>query len=381
MPTKTDVSEPITDDAAQEVGGEAVDESLQEELTDPSSAGDGGTEAASVSEDSDSGSGSDSVESPDDWRQQYEQLGFQNFETPEEAQTRALEALRLERERRQQAEEQMAYMRAIHSRLDTVAPAGTQAQSQPEQTQADADADALASLAKGWVELDSALYAKYVIEDENGRRWKEGTPPEARARLEKNLAEHYEASQRWAEIIGNPRRLSEAIDKRVERMMSDRLTTQLSERDQQLAEQRAEQDFLAANQWIYERDPVTGGQAYDGSGNPILSRDGQRLIQFFHAAGEKGLTRFSDRIEWAMDKYQVEVFRRQQAPAQQRQQAAAVATQQRQRMLGRAAVAPPNAQQTVVSGVSNGLASPPTGSRNMSATLQAIAELKEEGYA
>ena len=311
----------------------------------------------------------------DEWRQAYEELGFQGVETPEEAQQRAIEALRQRTDALREAQEQIAYMRSLHARLDR----GNESQAVASAAEPQADPDPFDKASQGWGDVDVNQIAQYITQDENGNRaWRDDTPPEIREQWSQQERRRIE----WAQVISDPRRLSSAIDSRVNRMLADRLDGVLSERDTQMMDRQAENEFFSQHgSWIYERDPVTNGIAVDLHGNPKLSLDGQRFASALKNVRDAGVARVQDQLNLAYNTFQAMKMNTQSAPLQQRQQAQAAIQQNRRSMLGRTNPSAGKAsQQTVVAGVSDGLGSEPTGGKRMSATRRAMMELKEEGY-
>lgn len=314
----------------------------------------------------------DPVEDVNAWRRPYEELGFSEIETREDAQQRAIEKIQQQQELLREAQEQAHYYRSMAHQFGQ----GSK-ESQPPAPESGVALDPFDRLASEWVDLDANMLTRYVTQDESGvAKWREDTPPDLREQWGKAEGKR----QEWLQMISDPRKLSQAIDQRVSRLMEDRLNGALSERDTQMEDRMVEEQFLANNPWIYDRDPATKQILLGWDGKEKVSREGQRFLSALNHVREQGVTRISSSLELAMDRFRAQQLSAQQAPAQQRESVQPVIQQQRRQMLG---VTNPNAgsasQQTVVDGINNGRGAETTGQKRKSAVRQAFEALAEEG--
>jgi hypothetical protein len=309
---------------------------------------------------------------PDAWRKSYEELGFQNLESPEQAQQRMIEAFRQRDEQLREAREQVRYMQSVHSRLESLGGSSPQPPSAPA---ASKPSDPLTELTSGWQEPDRELIAQYVVTGEDGQpAWRSDTPAEIRAQVDQ-----YKVKQAaWHKILNDPRQLDQVLNQRVERMLAERLDETLTQRDTQTADQRAEQQFLTENHWLYERDPVTGGTAVDpNTGRPMLSREGHQFTKALHRVRESGVSRRSDQLELALAMHRSQQSQARQAPAQQRATVQPTVDQQRAAMLGRTNQRP--AKPTTAAGITDGAGASRTGAKRESLGVSLVNDLIEEG--
>lgn len=342
---------------------------VQAEVTEPEAGSVAEAEGALDDQASDraADSGVQAEESQEDWRRPYEELGFQGVETPEEAQQRLAEAYRREREQREEAERQAKYYQSIQAQLTD--RTGT---AQPEQQEAQSQetpSGVIEALASKWQEPSPTALERYITRDENGQ---EKFTPDAPEEFRRQVMEYAEQRQQWAQVISNPKSFAEAIDQRLEAVLASRVTDTLSQHEQHRADQQAEEEFFAQNDWLFERDPVTG----QPTNRP--TRDGQMFGQFLREAGSMGIQSRSQQLRVAMAMYQAQKSQAAQAPEQARQSARPVADQQRRKMLGAKNGQP--SKPTTAAGVSDGPASKPTGANRMSLGERLVNDLQEEGY-
>ncbi len=106
------------------------------------------------------------------WRRPYEELGFGDLESPEQAQQRAIEALRVRNEENRRLSEQLRYMQSIETRLGAVQQPQPAAPAQPA-------GDRLSQFAQKWTAPNSDVLAKYIVVGEDGSRaLRDDAPPE-----------------------------------------------------------------------------------------------------------------------------------------------------------------------------------------------------------
>lgn len=302
------------------------------------------------------------AEEPDDsWRQPYEELGFADVETPEQANTRLMDAYRLERQRREEAQHQAKYYQTIHTQLST----RDQPQAEPVAKQ---PSGVLDSFSSNWIELNEKMLSEYVTKDAEGNSI---FTPDAPEELRQQVHQFRQQKAQWSEVIGDPRKFAQAIDERLEAKLTDRVTGVLSQRDEQQADQRAEQEFLAQNDWLFVRDPVTG-QASDQ-----LTSEGLRFSKMLQGVAQAGVQRRSDQLQFALDRYNSQRAAAQQAPAAQRLGVQPTIQQQRMKALGVKNGSP--AKPRAMAGVSDGPGGGPSGVNRMSLGQRLVAELQDEG--
>lgn len=309
---------------------------------------------------------------PDAWRKSYEELGFQNLQSPEQAHARMVEAFRQRDEQLRDAQERLRYMQSMHSRIDSLS--GHSPQASAEIPKPAEPSDLLSELSSGWVEPDRELVSQYVVTGEDGSpAWRSDTPAELR-----NQVEQYKLKQAaYHKVLADPRKLDEAINQRVERLLSTRLDGVLSERDTKSADRQAEEHFFAENNWVFERDPISGGVAIDPlSGHPVLSRDGKQFTAALQRVRESGVGRLGDQLQFALAIHRSQQTQTRQAPAQQRAAAQPTIEQQRTAMLGRTNRTP--AKPLTAAGLTDGPGASRTGARRESWGASLVSDLLEE---
>ena len=334
---------------------------------------DGGTDATtatSADAETVSADGQASGGDQESWRQRYERLGFQDLETPEQAQQRMFDAYERQNEELRRAQEEARYMRAIQSRLDAVSPSSQS--HQPAQPEQPADATALGKFTNDWPEINHSVVSRYVVQDEDGNpQWKPDTPADIRAQVDQLHSRKAE----WVESLSDPRFFQRAVSEQVEAIISERLSGELEQRDTMREDQMAETQFMSENDWIFQKDPVTGTIAVDYDGNKQLSSEGKRFANALQEAKSMGISRKRDLLNAAMRFYRASKADIQQAPATARQNVAGDIAARRQAVLG--ATNPAPAKPTTAAGITD------VGSDNkqprMSAAARAIHALKEEG--
>lgn len=362
MSTTEAADQASQDPVAEAVEAPATDEAVVEQpdaidSADTTDAGDTQVEPAADSEQADAAASNE-------WRQAYDELGFQNVETPEEAQQRLMEAYRREREQRAEAERQARYYQTVHTRLSEPQQPAAEAPQQEESSGGIID-----SLASKWQELSPTAIERYITKDENGN---EKFTPDAPEEFRRQVMDYAENRQQWSQVLANPKKFAEAIDQRLEAVLASRVTDTLTQREQEIADRQAEDQFFSENDWLFERDPVTG----EVTDRP--TKDGRMFGQFLRSAASMNIQRRSDQLRVAMAMFQAQKSQAAQAPQQARQAAETEAASQRKKMLGVKNTHP--ARPTAAAGVSDGPAAKPTGAKRMSLGQRVVGDLQEEGY-
>lgn len=347
LETNNEQQDTVTDDAEAGITDEPSDV--------------GSTEAADTLEPSDQ---TDTASDDDAWRAPYRELGFENIETPEQAQERLLQAYRNERQQRAEAQRQAQYYQSVQAQLATRETVPT-----AQSPASDTPSGVIDSFSSNWIDINEKLLSEYVTRDEDGHAV---FRPDAPEELRQQVLKFRQQKEQWGEVLSDPRQFAKAVDERLEAMLADRVTGVISERETKHADQTAEEQFFSENDWIFERDPLTG----QSTNRP--TRDGRRFGQALRHAAEMGIARRSDQLRTAMALFQAEQQQVAQAPAVARHTAQQVANQQRQQMLGRTNTAP--SRQSTAAGVSDGPAGLPTGSAQVSRAQRIVTELQDEGY-
>jgi hypothetical protein len=352
--TNTPDSAPVNEDAIESTPNDSMEAVV-------------GDDNAAVTDDA-----AESRPDPDAWRQPYEELGFQNLESPEQAQQRMVEAFRQRDEQLREAQERLRYMQSIHSRIDNLG--GQSAHASAKDSQPAEPSDLLTELTTGWIEPDRELVSQYIVTGEDGRStWAPDTPTELKAQVEAYKLK--KAS--WIKVLDDPRKLDQAITQRVERMLSQRLDETLSQRDTMTEDARVEQQFFSENEWLFDRDPLTDGPAIDpATGTPRLTREGRLFSDALKRVKNSGVTRRKDQIDMAMALFNSQQSQTRQAPAQQRATAQPTIAEQRASMLGRTNARP--AKPTSSAGINDGKGAHRTGESRESWGASLVKGLFEE---
>lgn len=357
----------MVNDAANAADNAALD-SVADDALDSATA-DGTTDSVAAEDDADDGDSSlgatDGSQEPVDanaWRRPYEDLGFGDLESPEQAQQRAIEALRNRNEENRRLSEQLRYMQSIESRLGAVQP-------QPPAALQQQAGDRLSQFAQKWTVPNAEVLSRYTVVEDGVRRLSDDAPPE----LVEQVNNYRRQQVEWSTTIGNPQEFDRLINERVERLVTDRLEGELSRRTQEQTEQQYLDQFYNENRWLFTVDPVTNQQTSQ------FSRDGQMFQRFYQEGANMGITSNRALHEFAHAKYLATKAQTQQHPAQQRQAAAPVVQDQRAKMLGRTNKTPKT--QTVVAGANDGPGGNRTGQSRESFGRQIFEELVEQGMA
>lgn len=128
----------------------------------------------------------------------------------------------------------------------------------------------------------------------NGRwywDWKDNTPGEL-----KDTAERYvEYHDKWKDdILQKPQEvLPQVIEKEFDRLFVDRYGALMNQYQQQAEQQGKMQNAANINQrnadWVYQRNPDTGEFYRDGTGQLILTREGEQVIGHIHSLRQQGI--------------------------------------------------------------------------------------------
>jgi len=379
------VEDTTNDDAIDNETDVVVDDAIDQ--TDVASVDDQAVDAVDDNAIDEVGVGANATDdsAADDWQAPYRELGFENLESPEQAQQRVMESLRQERMRAQEAVQQARYFQTAYTNhVGQASPAQPDTPTAPEQP-----SSLFAQMASDWPEIAQDEIDPFIEKDDNGRAtgWKNGTPPSL---IEKSNA-YIRARAKWDEVVSDPRRLSEAIEQQFQTMLDSHLDGRLEQREQVTTEQRAEQEFLTSNSdWLYEKDPYSG----QPSNQPTAA--GRHFHSIFESTKEQyGVTNMAKRIQLA-----TQLFQAQQAaagitpnqpaaapvparpatvPAGQQQPAATqtTAADVRRQMLGQRNGAP--ARPTSAAGVNDGPGGSPAGASRMSYGQLVASGMKQEG--
>lgn len=346
-----------------------MDVSLVDDVVETSGAGDGGMDAVPVGDAA--AVMDDAAVSPLDnaWRTPYESLGFKDIDSPEQAQTRMIDAYRQRDDQLREAQERIRYMQSLHSRIDNLSGGTGQSPAAPA-----GPTDTLNKFSSEWVVPNLDLVRRYVTEQEGEPTiWNSDAPLE----LRKQVDAYHLQKEEWKNVLDDPRQLDKAINERVERMLSERLEGVLTERDTRSADQQAEQKFFTDNDWLFARDPVSGGAYVDPmTGKAALSPDGQQFFSSFRSVRDSGVSRVTDQLNFALALHRQQQTQARQAPTQQRVTAQPTVEQKRAEMLGRTNKTP--ARPTTSAGLTDGPGASRTGAKRESFGASLVAQLVEE---
>jgi len=363
----------LVDDESQVIDGAAAETTTEPTPnvddaatgTDANSGTDANTVPSATTDAADPGTAEPVADTANDWRAQYEELGFQDLETPEQAHQRLVESYRRERQRADQATEQAQYHQALVARLGQTNPTEAAAPSAPAPD--DANETVFGRFTKKWVDVDRETIAEFVITDDDGNTtWKPNTPPE----LINQVHEAQKAQRKWNDVIQDPRQLEQAISQKVESLVGDRLNSALSERESMTAESTVEKQFLAENQWLYAVDPITNRPTNQPS------PEGRVFGAHYQRAVELGIPTKAAQLEYAIALYQSSQRTANPAPVPgNQQQTQQVIDQRRREMLGQTNTRP--AAPTTAAGITDGKGSQPAGESRMSFGQSVAAGMKE----
>lgn len=346
-----------------------MDVSLVDDVVETSGAGDGGMDAVPVGDAAAVMDDAAASQSSDAWRTPYESLGFKDIDSPEQAQTRMIDAYRQRDDQLREAQERIRYMQSLHSRIDNLNGGTGQSPAAPVEP-----IDTLSKFSSGWEVPDREVLAQYVMTGEDGETtWKPNAPEE----LRKQVSAYQIKQAEWQRVLDDPRQLDKAINERVERMLSERLEGVLTERDTRSADQQAEQKFFTDNDWLFARDPVSGGAYVDPmTGKAALSPDGQQFFSSFRSVRDSGVSRVTDQLNFALALHRQQQTQARQAPTQQRVTVQPTIEQKRAEMLGRTNKTP--ARPTTSAGLTDGPGASRTGAKRESFGASLVAQLVEE---
>lgn len=219
------------------------------------------------------GSGEPSSEPSPDPLAAYRELGFQNVETPEEANQRLMQAYR----------QQMADVEALRRQqeeLKTLAQYGNQYLQQLQQPQQQQQTPQQPDSWWSPPQVDTELLSRFRVTDAEGRmQWRQDTPPEIRAQAEA----HERYLEQWAErLVREPQKvLPEIIEKEFDRLFEERYSQRVN---QEYTSQRLQQIQQENAEWLYEKDPRSGQVARNPDGTYRLTPAGQAALHFANEA-------------------------------------------------------------------------------------------------
>lgn len=302
----------------------------------------------------------DAAQSDERWQRTLEEAGFKDFNDVNTAVERAVESMRqkenqvqdLARQVKFYQDQAQAYSGRTYEQATPQQPSGSAAQD---------DRDAFSKLVDGWV--DPASVDRYLVDAENGRAFVDNIDEETKQHVmgvDKKV-------RQWQELLSDPRRFAEAVDSRVERMISEKFEASFEEKQTAQQEQTTIDRFINENaNWLYQRDPVTGDFIVDPvTSEFVYSEHGNQFLQHMDSVRNDGITSVSKQIHWAQ-----RAMGGVPAPASQPAQQAAPqqtpeeqAQAQRQAMRGRTNQA--KSRQREFNGVTPERASQPTGESQM----------------
>lgn len=223
-------------------------------------------------DDSDDFESPETVETPDPLAP-YRELGFENVETPEEANQRLMQAYR----------QQMADVEALRRQqqeLQTLAQYGNQYLQQLQQPQQQSQAPQQDDNWWNPPQVDIDLVSRFRVRDAEGNmRWREDTPPDVRAQAEA----HEKYIEDWAErLVREPHKvLPEIMQREFDRLFEERYSQRVNE---QYTAQRLHQIQQENAEWLYEKDPRTGQVARQPDGSYRMTPAGQAALHFAQEA-------------------------------------------------------------------------------------------------
>lgn len=242
-----------------------------------------------------------------------QELGFEDVEDEEEAFDRLVQAYRM------QGEQQKLLGEQVQAALEEL----RRQPAQPAQPSQPAAPD------KWWnpPEVDLTTVQNYRTPDGG---WKPETPIDVRQQAE--AAQRY--YDKWAnDLVRRPNEVLTPIMRQEAKRVYEEMFGQVNS---QQREQQAKERIFSENQWLFEKDPVTGKP------NPArLSQEGELLNQHFIVAQEKGLS-FEDAWDYAHSKHQLAKLLAAQKPPETEKEVAQVNEEKKRELLSRAGGATPN---------------------------------------
>ncbi|MGH7127570.1 MAG: hypothetical protein ACREIV_03310 [Planctomycetaceae bacterium] len=252
---------------------------------------------------------------PSSFIERLAEFGFENVETPEDAQERLLESYR-------QLQEQIETARGEARQFRDLAEYGNEylklardpelrdvleRRRQPQSAQTPPKPEAW------WnppaFDVQSAQrYREIRVDPSSGERaagWKDGTPAEM-----KLAAEQYQAYvEDWVDRLSTrPQEvLPQIIEREFERLFEAKYGAKV--REQQTAQflTQFEQDNAY---WLYAKDPRTNGPATDARGAPVLSPAGQKVLSYVnYAESDLGIADARAQWEYATAMHELETLK------------------------------------------------------------------------
>jgi len=315
----------------------------------------------------------------DVWKQRFEEVGITDIgDDWTSAADRAAQAYAYQKQQNEALVERVREYERMMKYQQQYQQYAPQQQTAPAQPAQNADGSPLDSLVSGWIEIPSHVIDQYRVakQDSDGNIVYE-LAPNAPAEVRDQVDRARQQRATWESTLSDPRRLFEAVDRRIQDAVDRQLGNTLTERDRKQQDERAAQDFFQTNDWVFEKDPATGQPAVDPfTGNPVYSREGRQFLALYQQTAADGIASVPSRIRYAMAEFKATQLQRQQAPVDTRQQAAQVADTKRREMLGRTRTPAPV---TRVNGVSPTGQQAVAGQSQMTHGQRIVASLKEEG--
>lgn len=140
-------------------------------------------------------------------------------------------------------------------------------------------------------EINEDELSQWRVRTGRGWTWKAGTPAEIRSKANDYVKYH----QEWEDKLKNrPHEvLPEIIEKEFDKLFVDRYGSLLNEYETRQQENHTQQQVQSINDrnadWVYQHDPA-GNMVRDVSGQPVLTPQGQRVIQYVNQLRGNGLT-------------------------------------------------------------------------------------------
>lgn len=333
------MSEELTDDTTTELDVTATDAEITNDVADTD---DSGSAGVVTTDDGDAGAvdGSAGVSTDDSWRSTYEELGFRNVETPEQAQARLIEAFRQQQREYQEAQRQIQFLSAVDRRLQ-----GYDQPQQPAYQQPAEPLDALDEVLQDWPVIDERLLSQYVVTNEDGSR---GLAPNTPEDLKRKVELYQFKQAQWQNVVGDPRALAQIIERRTERLLEQKLDGHITQRTQAEREAAERDQFFAQNEWIFAKNPYTGEVDQN-----TLSAEGEKFRGYLIQARNEGISTERAQLRYAEALYRAERAAAATAPATQRANVQSVIDATKKNMLGRTNPANKRSTRTTSAGVSD----------------------------
>ena len=132
--------------------------------------------------------------------------------------------------------------------------------------------------------------------DPDTEEWYWDWKPETPAQLKQDAENYVKYHEKWQEDIATrPQEiLPQIIEKEFDKLFIDRYGSMLEEFQGQNEARMVESqidDINARNaDWVYEHDPNTGQMYVDGYGQPVLTQQGERVVELVTNLRQSGLT-------------------------------------------------------------------------------------------